>query len=73
MTTATEPRQRLQVTIARQTTDMLMTIARQLNTQTSSEAILTSSMVANELEMRLAEPEFLALMADLERELDLVA
>jgi hypothetical protein len=69
MKTATETRQRLQATIAKQTTEMLVTIARTLNCQLSSEAILTSSMVANELETRLPEADFLALMNELEAEL----
>jgi hypothetical protein len=67
--TAHATRQRLQATIANQTTEMLLTIARTLNTQTTSEAILTSSMIANELEQRMPEADFLALMNELDAEL----
>ena len=67
--TRTAARRRLQATIEKRTTEQLLTVARALNTQTSREAILAASFVDNELERRLPEAEFLALMDELEAEL----
>jgi len=69
MKAATETRNRLQAAVASKSTEMLLTVARLMNLQTEAESILVSEFVANELERRLPESEFLALMAELEAEL----
>lgn len=48
---------------------MLVTIAESLNLKTDTDSMLVANMVANELELRLTENDFIDLMRKLESEL----
>lgn len=62
-------KQKLIATIEKQSTEILLSVLRSLNLQTASEAILTCEFVTNELEKRLSESDFIALMNELDEEL----
>jgi len=62
--------QKMNEKIAAQSTETLIEIVRAMNLDTTSEGILVSSKVTGELEARLPEDAFLALMLELEAELD---
>jgi len=51
-------------------TSMLLTICKEMNLKTEPEEIIISTMVERELEKRLSTRDFLALMNELEAELD---
>ena len=61
--------QRLAGTIAEKTTETLIDVIRRLNLQTDSAACLTCNMISRELEKRMPEPAFVALMEDLYNQL----
>lgn len=56
--------------IAEQSTETLLKVARALNIKTENAEILASTFVERELEKRLPVEEFLALMKELDAELD---
>lgn len=62
-------RERLTDKIRSQSTEMLVTIAESLNLKTDTDSMLVANMVANELELRLTENDFIDLMRKLESEL----
>ena len=62
-------RQLLEAKIAEQTTEMLLTAVRALNLGTSLEEITAAGAVTNELEKRMSESDFIALMNELEAEI----
>lgn len=62
--------QKMEETIAKHSTETLLDIARKLNLKTSAEEICVVTYVERELEKSLPEAEFLALMEELEAELD---
>jgi hypothetical protein len=65
----TNARQLLEAKIAEQTTEMLLTAVRTLNTDTSIEAITAAAAIEHELSKRMTEAEFIALMDELEAEI----
>ena len=62
-------RQLLEAKIAEQTTEMLLTAVRALNLGTSLEEITAAGAVTYELEKRMSESDFIALMNELEAEI----
>ena len=62
-------RQLLEAKIAEQTTEMLLTAVRALNLGASLEEITAAGAVTNELEKRMSESDFIALMNELEAEI----
>ena len=56
--------------IESQTTEMLIEISRKTNLRTDTEGVLVANMVADVLEKRMSEADFVALMNEHDAELN---
>jgi hypothetical protein len=64
-----QSRQKLESAIKAQPTEMLLACVRQMNCRTEMESIVACGAITNELELRMDQASFMALMAELEADL----